>query len=320
MKTAIIGLGVIGTVHMQVLSEMKRSVAAVCDVNTEKFSSYPSIKAYTDYKQMIDEEKPDVVHICTPHYLHAEMVIYALERGINVLCEKPLCISREEIEKILEAERNSTAQLGVVLQNRYNPANEFVKQYLGEEKAVNGYATMVWKRDAKYYAQADWRGKKKTEGGGVLINQALHTLDLLEWFCGEPDYATATISNLTLKEAIEVEDTASVLYTGNANFSFFATNGSKADYDPEITLYTKDGSIRIVSNYVLVNGELKNFESMTRVYGKGCYGTGHGLLFQHFYDCLETGTKFPIDGKEGSKVIKLILSAYESGGEKVEIE
>ena len=101
MKIAVIGLGVIGAVHMQVLSEMEKDVVAVCDVNESKFSAYPNAKAYTDYKKMIDEIVPDVVHICTPHYLHAEMVVYALDKGVNVLCEKPLCISRDEIEQIL---------------------------------------------------------------------------------------------------------------------------------------------------------------------------------------------------------------------------
>jgi predicted dehydrogenase len=319
MKTAVIGLGVIGRVHMQVLSEMEREIVAICDVDESKFSAYPNAKSYLDYKKMIDEVRPDVVHVCTPHYLHAEMVVYALDKGVNVLCEKPLCISRDEIDKILDAEKRSTAQLGVVLQNRYNPANVYVKEQLGEEKATGGYATMIWNRDEKYYAQDDWRGTKSMEGGGVLNNQALHTLDLLQYFCGEPDQVVASINNLTLQHAIEVEDTASALYSGNANFTFFATNGSKMDFQPEVMLYTKDGYMRIMSNFVLHNDELKCFNASKKVYGKGCYGMGHSGLFAHFYECLEKGEKFPIDGREGSKVIKMILSAYESNGNKVNV-
>ncbi len=319
MKTAVIGLGVIGCVHLQVLAEMQREVAAVCDVDERKFVECPNATPYVDYKKMIDEIHPDVVHICTPHYLHAEMVVYALEKGVNVLCEKPLCISRDEIEKILEAEERSTAQLGVVLQNRYNAANIYVKEQLGDEKATNGYATMIWNRNEKYYAQAEWRGTKDMEGGGVLINQALHTLDLLQYFCGEPDQVVASVNNFTLKDVIEVEDTASALYSGKANFTFFATNGSCKDFTPEVMLYTKDGYIRVMGDYVLHNDELKHFDSYKKVYGKGCYGTGHGRLFAHFYDCVENGKKFPIDGNEGSKVIKMILAAYESNGNKIDI-
>ena len=319
MKTAVIGLGVIGHVHLEVLSEMDTNVVAVCDVDETKFAEFPYAKGYADYKKMIDEERPDVVHICTPHYLHAEMVVYALDRGVNVLCEKPLCISRDEMEMIAAAEKRSTAQLGVVLQNRYNEANVYAKEQLGDDKATAAYATMVWHRSAQYYAQAAWRGTWDQEGGGVLINQALHTLDLLQWFCGMPNEAVASVSNLTLQNEIEVEDTATALYTGNANFTFFATNGSKVDFVPEVMLYTKDGSIRIAGDYVWHNNELKYFDSSKRVYGKGCYGTGHGRLFAHFYDCVEKGEKFPINGEEGSKVIRLILAAYESNGKKVNV-
>ncbi len=319
MKSAVIGLGVIGHVHMEVLTQLKKDVVAICDIDEAKFAEFSSCSHYTDYQKMIDEVRPDVVHICTPHHLHAEMVIYALNKGVNVLCEKPLCIHKEEIEKIIQAEKNSTAKLGVVMQNRYNPANAFVKDYLGDKKALNGYATVVWNRDAAYYAQAEWRGTKDMEGGGVLINQALHTLDLLQWFCGEPQYASATVSNLTLQNEIEVEDTASALYTGNANFSFFATNGSRANYEPEVTLHTDKQTIRIFPDYVIIDGELRRFERGIRTYGKNCYGSGHEFLFAHFYNCLQTGEPFPINGEEGAKVVKMILAAYASNGNKITI-
>ena len=319
MKVAVIGLGVIGNVHLEVLAEMEQDVVAVCDVDESKFAKCPTAKGYVDYKKMIDEVHPDVVHVCTPHYLHAEMVIYALNKGVNVLCEKPLCISREEIERIVTAEKNSSAQLGVVLQNRYNAANIYAKEQLGGENATGGFGNMVWNRDEKYYAQAAWRGTKDMEGGGVLINQALHTLDLMQWFCGEPKQVVASINNFTLQNAIEVEDTASAIFSDGANFTFFATNGSKMDFTPEVMVYTKDGYIRITGDYVVHNNELKYFDSLKRVYGKGCYGTGHGRLFSHFYECLEKGEKFPIDGTEGSKVIKMILAIYESNGKKIDI-
>ena len=102
MKTAVIGVGVIGNVHMGILLEQGITPVAICDVDESKTAKYPQIKAYTDYKEMLDKEQPDIVHVCTPHYLHAEMVIYALERNINVLCEKPLCMSSEEIEAVLK--------------------------------------------------------------------------------------------------------------------------------------------------------------------------------------------------------------------------
>ena len=89
MKSVVIGLGSIGKVHCEIIMQHDELVA-VCDIDESKFDLYPSVKHYTDYKQMLQEVKPDVVHICTPHHLHASMVIYALEQNINVFCEKPL--------------------------------------------------------------------------------------------------------------------------------------------------------------------------------------------------------------------------------------
>ena len=111
--------------------------------------------------------KPDVVHVCTPHDRHADMIVDALERNINVLCEKPLCIRREDIPRILAAEKRSKAILGVCLQNRYNPANRYVKQFLADKTVLGGVGNVVWHRDAAYYRADAWRGKRATEGGGA---------------------------------------------------------------------------------------------------------------------------------------------------------
>ena len=320
MKSAVIGLGVIGNVHMQVLQSGGHTVAAVCDIDESRFSAYPDIPHYTDYRKMLREVEPDVVHVCTPHYLHAEMICEALDRGVNVLCEKPVCIHGEEITRILEAERRSKAQLGVCLQNRYNAANRYVKDYLRGKKVVEGSGTVVWHRDEAYYASGDWRGKWKTEGGGVLINQALHTLDLLEWLIGTPEYVSAFIGNLSLQNKIEVEDTACAIYSGGAEFSFFATNGGRCGLPVEITLRTEDSDyVKLLPDSVTVNGETKRFDRDTRIYGKYCYGTGHERLIEDFYSCVARGEKFEIDGEEGAKVVRLILGAYESRGRKIKL-
>lgn len=244
MKVAVAGLGVIGAVHLKILRDFGCDIAGVCDIDENKLGAYPKYAHYADYNRMLKDLRPDAVHICTPHYLHAEMVTAALDAGINVLCEKPLCISESEIEQILRVEKNSSAILGVVHQNRYNPANAYVKEYLKDKKVACGTGFVAWHRDKAYYAQAEWRGKQKTEGGGVLINQALHTLDLLQWFVGFPEYAAVALGNLSLKNAIEVEDTASAVYSGGASFTFFATNASTLDFDVEVTLKTDSETIK----------------------------------------------------------------------------
>lgn len=318
MKGAIVGLGVIGNVHKELLQKLGITLCAVCDKDTRRMDGVVATK-YVDYVQMLDNERPDVVHICTPHYLHADMIIEALSRDINVLCEKPLCIRLEDVERILNAEKKSKAQLGVCHQNRYNQENLFVKEYLKDKKIIGGFGNVVWNRCKEYYNSASWRGKWKTEGGGVLINQALHTLDLMQWLIGFPKNLSATITNLTLRNHIEVEDTATIVCSGGAEFTFFATNGGCCDFPVSITIKTDEEVINVLKGKVVTGNAVYDFDKDKKVYGKCCYGAGHEGLIKEFYDCVATNRKFGIDGAEASKVIKIILSAYQSKGSVVTI-
>ncbi len=320
MKVAVIGVGVIGNVHLEILLDQGVTPVAICDVDENKTAKFPALKAYTDYKEMLDTEKPDIVHVCTPHYLHAEMTVYALERNINVLCEKPLCMSREEIAMVQAAEEKSNAQLAVCFQNRYLPRNQFVREYLKDKKVVRAQGSLFWERGADYYNSAAWRGTKKYEGGGVLINQAIHTVDLLNLFCGGFEEITASCSNLSLQGVIEVEDTASLLLSNDhATCTFFATNASKVGMPIVMTLVTEEGNVlELMGNDLIIDGEKKEFPNGT-FYGKACYGIGHAPLIADFYNCVETGRKFPIDGKEGAKALRIVLSAYESNEQCIKI-
>ena len=320
MKVAVIGVGVIGNVHLGILLDTGITPVAICDVDESKTAKFPAIKAYTDYKEMLDTEKPDVVHICTPHYLHAEMAIYALERNINVLCEKPLCMNREEIEKVLAAEEKSSAQMAVCFQNRYTPRNRFVAEYLKDKKVVRANGSLFWERGEDYYNSAEWRGTKKYEGGGVLINQAIHTVDLLNEFCGGFTELTASCSNLSLQGVIEVEDTAAIrLYGEDVTCTFFATNASKINKPIEMTLVTEDGEVlELVGEDLIIDGEKKEFKT-NAYYGKACYGMGHAPLIADFYDCVKTGRKFPIPAKEGAKALRVVLTAYDSNEQRIKI-
>ena len=312
MRTATVGYGVIGKLHTKI-QQSRGTLVAVCDIDENALLSAPDVKKYTDYTEMLDSEELDIVHICTPHYLHCEMIVEALKRNINVLCEKPMCISHAEIERILEAEKRSDATLGICQQNRYNAANVFVKEYIKDKKTVSGVANVTWHRDEKYYRSGAWRGKKATEGGGVLINQALHTLDLMQWFLGMPESVAAQISNLSLKEVSEVEDTATLVCNGSSNFTFYATLASVCDFPVEISLKLDGESLNIRPNGIVINGEYKKIDKKTVANDrKECYGNSHEALIADFYDCVKNKKHFAIDGSEGAKVIKLILAAYES--------
>lgn len=319
MKTAIIGLGVIGRVHASLLSKREDEIIALCDVDTARAEAArekwaPSAKLFTDYKEMLEAVHPDVVHICTPHYLHADMVVEALSRNIGVLCEKPLCIRHEDIDRILKAEESSSAILGVCHQNRYLASNLFTKGYLKDKQVLAAHGSVVWKRDAAYYAADAWRGKWETEGGGSLINQALHTLDLTMWFSGDPDTVLATAANLTMKNEIEVEDTIFARFEGEVPFTFLGTNTASADMPVQVTLHLADHSIlTVLPSVVLINGvPVPGTSGSKPAHGKECYGSGHEALIDDFYISVEKGVPFAIDGKEGARVIRLILAAYES--------
>lgn len=321
MRVGIIGLGIIGKVHKSVLTAMGENLVAVCDIDKTVLSTYSKLNCYTDYKEMLAKECLDVVHICTPHYLHTEMILAALDKDIHVLCEKPMCIKAEDIPLILAAEKRSKGRLGVCHQNRYNNVNAYLKEYLSDKKIISAHGELIWCRGKAYYAQAEWRGKKSTEGGGVLINQALHTFDLMQWFCGMPNSILGRVENFSLKDVIDVEDTATLFCEGDTKFTFFATNTGGADMPTEIRLTLSNGeNVVAYPDKLYVNGKMVTEEDMRFVLGKCCYGNGHEKLIADFYNCIKHGQPFSMDGKEASKVVKMIFAAYESNGEKINIK
>lgn len=319
MKIAVIGLGSIGKVHIKVIKETGNTLVAVCDTDNAKLSAFSEFVGYSDYLKMLDETKPDIVHICTPHYLHTQMILEALKRDINVLCEKPICIKEEDISLILEAEKASKAQLGVCFQNRYNPATLYAKEYLKDKKILSCHGELRWCRDKKYYAQDEWRGRKDMEGGGVLINQALHTIDLMVYFCGMPNRVKGICENKSLQGIIEVEDTAEITLYGENETTIYATNAADKDYPVEIKIQTDKGELRILTDGVYIDEVYQDCKVEHEIYGKKIYGAGHRGLIYDFYECVNLGRKFPINADEAIKAVKIVLATYESEGKDIEL-
>lgn len=330
MKTAVIGIGIIGNVHLDALTRGNACVSALCDIDPLKTAEANErfglgANTYTDYREMLAKEKPDVVHICTPHYLHKEMILAALAAGANVLTEKPLCISEDGIKEILAAEKEAEKhgqKLGVCFQNRFNDASVYVKKFLQGKKVLSASAEVLWHRDSAYYGQAAWRGKWATEGGGVAINQAIHTLDLLQWFLGFPQSLTAVCENRAHKDCIEVEDTVSATLfvgkNGEIPVRFDASTCAERDNPVKIRIVCENTTIEMLGSKVYVDGTLVSEEEMQHsVYGKASYGNGHGKLFDAFYTAVQEKKPFPITGEEGAKALKLVLAAYRSNGEKI---
>ena len=211
MKTALIGCGKVGHLHAAALSELSQFLA-VCDNDPPRaaaFAAQYGATAYTDVPTMLAAGVEAVV-VCTPHPLHADPAVAALERGIHVLVEKPLAATVEDCDRMLEAAARSGARLGVVSQRRFFEPVLAMKAAIDQGKIgtpILGTVAMFSWRDEAYYRSDPWRGKWSTEGGGVLINQAPHHLDILQWLMGPIQSVSGIASNLN-HPYIEVEDTA----------------------------------------------------------------------------------------------------------------
>ncbi len=327
MRIAVIGLGSIAPVHLAAIMRSGEELAAICDIDEGKaleFKSRNSLSCpvYTDYKAMLDEIRPDTVHICTPHYLHCEMICEALRRDINAFCEKPVAISEEQLDKIHKTLEATHAQLGVCHQNRYNESIRYAKALMSSSPIKAASGLIAWCRDEAYYKSADWRGKWSTEGGGLVINQAIHTLDLLMDFCGMPKSVIAHTHNDTLKGVIEVEDGCSALFTvsDTVKFSLHGTNGLCDSLPCAVLLQNAEHSVCIYNaSFLIVDGKLVEIREESSAIGKWEWGVGHSKIIKDFYAHIKEGRHFPLDIDDAERVVKMILALYKSNGKKTEI-
>lgn len=335
MKVAVIGCGSISKMHLKALKENPcTEITAVADIKPEradKAAEEYGAKAYYDIDELLKNEQPDSIHICTPHYLHTSMAIKALEAGANVLIEKPCSVTAEEVDALRNAQQKSGKQVGICFQNRYNNCvqyvvNEAEKGELGKVKSIRAFVT--WSRGENYYSD-DWHGTLDKECGGVLINQAIHTVDLVQYFGGECKKVTAHVSNDHLRGIIEVEDNASVLMEleGGITALLYATTAYTENSGVFIEIAFEKGMLRLEGEMLYsIGSDGKITEICERPdvihHGQSYWGGGHVNLIKDFYDCLESGEKFIIDAFEGGKAAKIVAAAYESSktGETVEIE
>lgn len=327
MRAVIVGCGNIAAVHAAVLSQMEGvSLAACADIReerAEKLAQKYKAHAYTDYEEMLEKEKPDVFHICTPHYLHVPMAVRALGQGIHVFMEKPPVISAEQLETLKLAEAKSNAMLGFCYQNRYNPCVIAAKRLLESGAAgdvLGARAFVTWNRGEKYYTDSGWRGKLATEGGGVLINQSVHTMDLLCDFLGSPDYVEASMQNHHLKGMIEVEDMMEAyIRFQDKTALFYATTAYCADVPPIVEVRCEKMTVRVEDpnlTCIYPDGTVKKMECKPLTpLGKSYWGSGHPACIQEFYDSIGKKQKFPLNLEALEPSIRLMLGMYQSARE-----
>lgn len=324
----IIGLGSISAVHIAALLDGDfADIAAVCDVLPERIEQAKKaipyeVAAYTDYKVMLAEVRPDVVHICTPHYLHAPMCIDALDAGCDVYLEKPAAMDYEEGLAILDAEKATGHKVCVSFQNRVIPTNLTAKTIIdsGEMGAFRGArGFMTWNRSGAYYTESPWRGRWATEGGGVLMNQSIHTLDLLHYLGGKVDHVVGSASLRKNGDIIEEEDTAeaTLFYENGATAVFYATNCNVIDASVMVEVYLEKGRLLLQDSklyrddgdgYRVIVDDAKEVKV-----GKAVWGLGHAVMMARFYKALDGEDVSYCTVEEGLRTLKAIGEIYATG-------
>jgi UDP-N-acetyl-2-amino-2-deoxyglucuronate dehydrogenase len=335
IRVAIIGTGGISHAHLKgYLSQHGRcKITALCDIFPEKctrltedlgMKNIDGITITKDYKTLLGRSDIDLVSICLPPSLHCEVSCAFLLAGKNVLCEKPMAASLEEADRMLEAEKKSGKMLGIISQNRFYRDAWTVKKML--DKGIFGkvFLTRVnsmWYRGSNYY-DLWWRGTWEKEGGGCILNHAVHQIDMLSWFVGKlPDKVTAMFSNLAHKNS-EVEDTGLALLSYPGALAEINVSLNDMDERQYVQFQCEKASVSIPwavkCMKQLPNGfpaadpeSEEKFNKLFADYPELKF-TGHDGEIENVLDYLEGKNTLEVTSRQGRNALELIYAVYKS--------
>ena len=343
LKIGIIGCGKVGDFHAKAFEALENSeFTAVCDNNIERaraFADRYGVKAYDDIEAMIRECGLDVVSICTPHPLHANPAVIAADCGCNVLIEKPLASSLEDCDRIIEAGDRNHVTIGTMVQRRFYRPCMRIHQAIEDGKIgrpVLGMVTMLGWRDKNYYDSDPWRGSWKGEGGGVMVNQAPHQIDLLQWYMGEVDEIYGVWKNLN-HPYIEVEDTAvavikfknggvgNIVVSNSQNPALFGKVHIFGENGAGVGVQTDGGAMFVAgmssiteapyNDLWTVAGEENMLETWKRE-DTDFFNSVDSMYYYHreqikdFVDAVQKGEKPLVDAREGRKTVEIFTGIY----------
>jgi len=338
LRFGIVGCGVIGPVHAEAIASLPDAeLVSVVDLNPEKaqkLASQYGATSYTHLQQMLDHERLDVVIICTPSGLHGELACQVMRAGRHVIVEKPMEISSEAIDKMLRVQQETGVKLAVISQHRFDPASRRVHDLL-EEKAfgrlILGNAIVPWWRSQAYYDSGDWRGTWKLDGGGVLMNQSIHSIDLLQWLMG-PVKSVYGYTD-TLVHRIETEDVAVAVlrFANGALGAIAATTGAYPGVTTRIEIFGDKGSAVIENDILAYLHVARDEKEEVGAYGDtpkerskvedgdstsrnpaALSANSHALQIADMIRAIrENGTPL-VDGYAARHPVEIILSIYES--------
>lgn len=327
IRFGIIGCGAISSVHVANLIQIEHAtLVACCDIDNQRgqaFAKKNDCLFYHNYHQLLANPLIDAVIIATPHYLHAKMSIDALDAGKHVLCEKPMAVSIEEARQVIKVSQQCGCIYAVCFQNRFNPSfvklkNMIDQQLFGELKGIK--CEVTWCRNADYYAQAIWKGTWQKEGGGVLINQAIHTLDAIAWLIKPFTKVKGKIMTSLLENKIEVEDAAmATALIGDIPVVIHTSNNYSSSPAPIITLDYTHALIEVSMEELVVNGKIIGSQQIKDdKIKKAQWGNGHTQLTQTFINKI-IGRNDPLvtflPQEDALNALKLVLGIYQSNRE-----
>lgn len=334
MRYALIGCGRISTNHIKAAVNNGLEIVAVCDVLPEHMDavlekhglqSDPKIRRYTDYKELLDQEKPELVSIATESGSHAEIALEAIDRGIHVIIEKPMAMSISDAEEIIRRSRKKGVKVSACHQNRFNVAVQKMRKALEDGRfgtLSHGSVHIRWNRNKDYYDQAPWRGTWAKDGG-TLMNQCIHGIDLLRWTFGD---AVDTVYGLTRQVEhpyLEAEDVGMALVRFK-NGAIATIEGTVNVYprNLEETLYVfgQTGTVKIggtstnnidVWDFKDEKDEDKGNKGL-KEQTSNVYGNGHTSLFRDVIEAIEEDREPYVDAVAGRNALELVLAIYKS--------
>lgn len=341
VRFGIIGCGVIGPTHAQAISSLPDArLVAVADVVIEKAQQLGErygVTPYSSAQEMLDQQQLDVVDVCTPSGLHGDVACQVMRSGRHVIVEKPMEIRREAITQMLRVQRETGVKMAVISQHRFDPASKEVYELVQQRafgKLVLGTAQIPWWRSQEYYDSGAWRGTWELDGGGVLMNQGIHSIDLLQWLMGS--VRTVYAHTDTLAHRMETEDVAVAVwrFTNGALGTLAGTTGAYPGRGARIEIYGDQGSAviaddRLTSLHVYTAGAEVSPYGMSadqRAQSEKSAATlpsaandpaalsiaSHAAQIADMIEALHDDRPPLVDGEAGRRPVEIILGIYES--------
>lgn len=338
----IIGTGLIAHFHAKAIAAIPNAeLVGAYNINYDKaavFSQEHGAIAYSSLNEMLDNNEIDVVCICTPSGAHLEPAVQCIEAGKHCLIEKPLEITLDRCDRIIGAAEKAGVKVGVIFPSRFAEVNQQLKQAITTNRFgdfVLGDAYVKWHRTPAYYLSGKWRGSWQYDGGGAMMNQGIHAVDLLQWLMGPVKTVSAFASNIKHKN-IEVEDTivAALKFANGALGTIECTTAAFPGALKRIEIIGTSGSVVIEENNIIqwqfekeipldyaVKNNAVNKSSGGAADPAAINFQGHQKQIEDMLDAIQNDSPLFIDAKEGRKSVEIILAAYKSAasGEAVRL-